>query len=177
MLVVGKPTGNSTDLTQTSMATPKKTWREKLADSKGLPKVAQVTGSMSRRWGKGTMVVPAPLEVDALMKKVPKGKLVTINEVRAALAAKHHATFACPLTTGIFAWIAAHAAQEAEAAGDKRITPYWRTLKNGGQLNPKYPGGVGQNAKRLQAEGHQVTQRGKKSFVVGYEKALHKRLH
>jgi hypothetical protein len=150
------------------MAIPKKTWSEKLADSKGLPKVAKVTGAMSRRWGKGTMVVPAPLEVDALMRKVPKGKLATVNELRTALAAKHHVTFACPLTTGIFAWIAAHAAQEAEAAGAKRITPYWRILKNGGQLNPKYPGGVEQTAKRLQAEGHQVTQRGKRSFVVDY---------
>jgi hypothetical protein len=159
------------------MAIPKKTWREKLTDSKGLPKVAKVTGTMSRRSGKGTMVVPAPLEVDALMRKVPKGKLATVNELRTALAAKHHVTFACPLTTGIFAWIAAHAAQEAESAGAKRITPYWGILKNDGQLNPRYPGGVAQTAKRLQAEGHRVIQRGKRSFVLEYEKALFNRLH
>jgi len=46
------------------------------------------------------------------MKKVPKGKLITINEIRSALAAKHHATIGCPLTTGIFAWISANAAEE-----------------------------------------------------------------
>jgi hypothetical protein len=155
---------------------PKKTWREKLADNKGLPKVAKVTGTMSRRWGKGTMVVPAPMEVDALMKKVPKGKLVTINELRAALAARHHVTFACPLTTGIFSWIAAHAAEEAEAAGAKRITPYWRTLKNGGELNPKYPGGLEELSRRLQSEGHELAHRGRRTFVVDYEKALFKRL-
>src|SRR5438445_12693142 len=108
----------------------RKSWREKLADSKGLPKVGEVCGEMSRRWGRGTMVIPAPLEVDALMKQVPRGRLVTINELRAALAAKHRASFACPLTTGIFAWIAAHAAAEAAGNGAKRITPYWRTLKN-----------------------------------------------
>lgn len=159
------------------MAKPKKSWREKLADSKGLPKVTKVAGTMSQRWGEGTMVVPAPLEVDAMMRKVPKGKLATINELRAALAAKHHVTFACPLTTGIFAWIAAHAAQEAEAAGAKRITPYWRMLKNGGQLNPKYPGGVQQSAERLRAEGHRVIQRGKQSFVADYDQALLKRLY
>ena len=118
---------------------PKKSWREKLADSKGLPKVGPVTGNMSRRWGEGTMVIPAPLEVDALMKQVPRGKLATINELRAALAARHHVSFACPLTTGIFSWIAAHAANEAEEGGAKRITPYWRTLKTGGEINPKYP--------------------------------------
>lgn len=37
---------------------------------------------------------------------------------------------ACPVTTGIFAWIAAHAAAEAEESGGK-ITPDWRTLKHG----------------------------------------------
>ena len=57
----------------------RKSWREKLADSKGLPKIGEVTGKMSARWGKGTMVIPAPVEVDALMKRVPKGEVVTIN--------------------------------------------------------------------------------------------------
>jgi hypothetical protein len=150
----------------------RKSWREKLADSKGLPKVGEVTGKMSRRWGEGTMVIPAPLEVDALMKQVPKGKLVTINELRSALAAKHKVNFACPITTGIFSWIAAHAAREAEAAGAKRFTPYWRTLKTGGELNPKYPGGTEGVAKRLKAEGHKIVRKGKRSLVAGYEGAL-----
>ena len=51
----------------------KRSWREKLADNKGLPKVCEVRGRMTRRWGTGRMVIPAPLEVDALMKQVPKG--------------------------------------------------------------------------------------------------------
>src|SRR5690242_8421188 len=135
----------------------KKSWREKLADSKGLPKVAEVTGKMSRRWGEGTMVIPAPLEVDSLMKQVPKGKVATINELRAVLAKRHQVTFACPMTTGIFSWIAANAAEESAHAGAKRVTPYWRTLKSGGELNPKYPGGIEAVAKRLQAEGHKLT--------------------
>src|SRR6266446_5896944 len=143
----------------------KKTWAEKLADSKGLPKVGEVKGRMSSRWGEGIMVIPAPMEVDALMKQVPKGRVITVNELRAALAAKHKADFACPLTTGIFAWIAAHAAAEAEAEGAKRITPYWRTLKSGGELNPKYPGGVEGTAKRLRAEGHKIIQKGKRLMV------------
>jgi len=107
-----------------------------------------------------------------LMKQVPKGRIVTINELRTALAAKHKADFACPLTTGIFSWIAAHAAAEAEAEGAKRVTPYWRTLKNGGELNPKYPGGAEVIAKRLQAEGHKILQRGKRFIVADYDKAL-----
>ena len=141
---------------------PKKSWREKLADSKGLPKVSRVDGKLIKRWGKGTFVIPAPLEVDALMKCVPKGRVVTINELRDALAAKHRTDFACPITTGIFAWIAAHAAAEAEAAGRKRITPFWRTLKVGGELNAKYPGGLANLRARLEAEGHQVRSRVKR---------------
>ena len=150
----------------------KKTWQEKLADDKGLPRVSRVSGKMSKRWGEGTMVIPAPREVDALMKKVPKGKLVTINELRAALAKKHKVTFACPITTGIFAWIAAHAAAEAAAEGAKRVTPYWRTLKTGGGLNPKYPGGVEAQRNLLKAEGHEVISKGKKFLAAGYEQKL-----
>src|SRR5262245_48704178 len=100
----------------------RKTWREKLADSKGLPKVGEVDGK-NKRWGEGTMVIPAPLEVDSLMKQIPKGRVVTINELRAALARKHRANFACPITTGIFSWIAAHAANEAAEEGARRVTP------------------------------------------------------
>lgn len=66
----------------------KKTWREKLADNKGLPKIGRVEGKMTTRWGEGTMVIPAPIEVKELMDKIPKGKLASINELRAALA-KH----------------------------------------------------------------------------------------
>ena len=150
----------------------RKTWCEKLADNKGLPKVGEVTGRMRAHWGKGPMVIPAPAEVDALMKRVPKGRVVTINELRAALAAKHRVSFACPMTTGIFAWIAAHAAEEAAAAGAKHITPYWRTLKSGGELNPKYPGGVEEVAKCLRAEGHRIVRKGKRMLVADLEKAL-----
>jgi hypothetical protein len=150
----------------------RKSWREKLTDSKGLPKVSEVTGKMSRRWGEGKMVIPAPIEVDALMKKVPKGRLVTINELRAALAAKHKANFA----TGIFSWIAAHAADEAARQGTKRITPYWRTLKTGGEVNPKYPGGADVIAARLRAEGHKIIHKGKRSLVMDYQRALVKTL-
>lgn len=127
---------------------------------------------MSRRWGEGTFVIPAPVEVDGIMRKIPKGKLVTINEIRARLAKKHRVNFGCPITTGIFAWIAANAAEEMAAAGKKRITPYWRTLKASGELNPKYPGGIRNIRSRLKAEGHKVVSKGKKFVVEDYEKSL-----
>jgi len=150
----------------------KKSWREKLADDKGLPKICEVTGKLTKRWGEGRFVIPAPREVDALMKQVPKGRVTTINELRAALAKKHGVDFACPITTGIFSWVAAHAAAEAEAEGAKRGTPFWRTLKTGGEINPKYPGGVKGVAKRLRAEGHKLVSKGSRVFVAQYEKRL-----
>src|SRR5580765_4619826 len=150
----------------------RKTWREKLGDDKDLPKVVKITGKMSTRWGKGTVAVPAPREVDAIMRKVPDGKLITINEIRQIVARKHKATIGCPITSGIFAWIAAHAAAEAAAAGETEITPYWRTLKAGGELNPKYPGGIPHLKLLLEGEGHTVIARGKRYFVAEHESRL-----
>jgi hypothetical protein len=150
----------------------RKSWCEKLADDKDLPKVGRVMGKMSKRWGTGTMVIPAPREVDAIMKTVPRGKVITINEIRVALARRHGTDICCPITTGIFAWISAHAADEQETQGAKRITPYWRTLKSGGELNPKYPGGMKSLIKRLRAEGHRILTKGKRHFVENYQKRL-----
>jgi alkylated DNA nucleotide flippase Atl1 len=152
----------------------KTSWQEKLADSKDLPKVEKVDEKKSKRWGTGTYVIPAPIEVDEIMRNVPKGKLITINEIRQILARKHNATIGCPITTGIFSWIAANAADEMEKEGKKDITPYWRTLKTGGILNEKYPGGTGNLKKRLEAEGHTIIRKGKsKHFMVkDFEKVL-----
>lgn len=154
------------------MAYQKKSWKEKLMDDKDLPKVVKIEGKMTKRWGKGTCVIPAPREVDEIMKKVPKGKLITINQIREKLAKKHRATIGCPITTGIFARIAAEAAAEETAEGKKKITPYWRTLKAGGIINEKYPGGVEGQKKLLEKEGHQVRQKGKKYRVMNFEKSL-----
>jgi len=127
---------------------------------------------MSKRWGEGTCVIPSPIEVDAIMKRVRRGKLITINEIRKIVAQKHGATIGCPITTGIFAWLAAHAAAEEAAKGKKRITPYWRTLKANGEINPKYPGGITASQRLLKAEGHEIIHKGKRYFVVNYEKSL-----
>jgi alkylated DNA nucleotide flippase Atl1 len=152
----------------------KKSWREKLADDKDLPRVVEITGKMSTRWGTGTVVIPAPREVDEIMRSVPKGKLITINQIRARLAKRHGANIGCPITTGIFAGIAARAAEEDTAEGKKDITPYWRTLKMGGVLSEKFPGGVEAQAKKLRAEGHtiEIDKKGKPKKVRDYEKAL-----
>jgi hypothetical protein len=134
----------------------RKSWREKLADDKGLPKLGRVEGKLRTLWGAGTMVIPAPREVDAVIRTIRKGRVATINDLRVKLAAKHSVEICCPITTGIFSWIAAHAAAEDEAGGKKRVTPWWRVLKAGNKLNPKFPGGVREQTRRLRAEGHKI---------------------
>ncbi len=151
----------------------RKTWKEKLHDSKDFPRVQRIEKHQEKMWGKGTIVIAKPIEVDEIMRKVPKGKLITINGIREQLARKYNATIACPITTGIFARIAAGAAEEDLAEGKKRITPYWRTLKEGGVINEKYPGGIQKQIELLEAEGHEIIPKGKKNFrVVDYEKKL-----
>lgn len=157
------------------MAKLKKSWQEKLSDSKDLPKVVRITPKMAGRFGTklgDTVVIPAPIEVNDIMKKVPKGKLITINQIREILAKRHCATIGCPITTGIFAWVAANAAEEIAKESKQVSTPYWRTLKTGGEINYKYPGGIQAQKKLLVNEGHKVIQKGKKYIVIDYEKNL-----
>lgn len=150
----------------------KKSWKEKLEGNPDLPKIQEITTDAAPHRITGWMVVPSPMEVDEIMKRIPAGRLITIQEIRSILARRHGADTACPLSTGLFASIAAQAAEEAAAGGDKGTTPYWRTLKTGGILNEKYPGGVKEQTRKLQSEGHQVGSKGKHHVVVGYEESV-----
>jgi hypothetical protein len=74
----------------------KETWKEKLgstAKRQSLPRVEASEGKMRVKFGKGTFVIPSPLEVDALMKTVPEGKLITISQIREYMAKKYNASF------------------------------------------------------------------------------------
>jgi hypothetical protein len=154
------------------MPKKKPSWQEKLENSRDFPKVEPIPDRMVKNWGTGTLVIPAPIEVAQLMRKVPYGKLTTMTDIRSKLAKKHEATIGCPLTTGIFASIAAHAADEQRQKGKADVTPYWRTLKTDGLFNEKYPGGFDLQKLLLESEGHTVIQKGKKFYVKDYLKAV-----
>lgn len=162
------------------MAYKKKSWTEKLHDSKKFPKILEFDpkfpcGKALEKWGAksgDTVVITPPLEVDGIMKKIPKGKLITLYEICKKLAKKHKVKFCCSLTTGIFINIAAHAAEEAKEKGERNITPYWRTLKMEGVLNHKFPGGAEAQKKLLEKEGFTIIQKGKKFIVENYENYL-----
>jgi hypothetical protein len=152
----------------------KKTYREKLHDSSKVATVEPISPKMARTYGEGTLCIPAPIEVDEIMRTVPKGRLITVNQIRQIVARRHGATIGCPMTTGMFVAIAAMAAEEEEIEGNRDVTPYWRTVKSKGELNEKYPGGVAEQAKRLIAEGHEVEpdKKGKPKRVKGWEAKL-----
>jgi hypothetical protein len=149
------------------MAKTRKTWREKLEVEKE-PKLVDDPK------GRGKMLIPAPLDVDALMRKVERGKLISDKQIRERLARNFNADLACPLATGIFIRIAAEAAEEDLINGREDITPYWRVIKPDGSLNPKFPGGAETQAARLREEGYTIEPgKGKKPpRVKDFEKSL-----
>jgi hypothetical protein len=162
------------------MAYKKKTWTEKLNDSKSFPKILEFErsfpcGKALEKWGAkpgNSVVLAPPLDVDNIMKNVPKGKLITIYEICSQLAKKHNVKYCCSLTTGIFINIVANATEELKKKGKNNLTPYWRTLKTDGFLNPKFPGGEEAQKSKLEKEGFVILKKGKKFFVKDYEKYL-----
>ena len=148
----------------------KKSWRDRLAGYPHLPNVKEIPPPLRKRHGEGTIATPSPREVEEAMREVPEGRLATVSGIGENIAVRHGATIGCTVTTAIFAHMVAHAAAEAVQA--EAETPYWRTLKIGGELNAKYPGGIEAQMTRLEAEGHTVVQRGKRYFVEDFAKKL-----
>ena len=144
----------------------RKSWNVQLNDSKDYPLVKTISHEAAIRLGGERMCLAPPLEYDTIMKRVPQGKLLTTDRIRAYLAKKHNADNTCPLCTGIFINIAAFASVERKGADE---TPYWRMLKSGGELNEKFPGGIDGHRTLLEMEGHTIIQKGKRYFVEGFE--------
>lgn len=150
-----------------------KSWRSKL-EKPMEPKLVKIPESWTKRMGQGSMLIPTPLLIDKLVQKIPKGKIATVNIIREQLASDFRADVTCPLTTGIFLNIAANTAEEDKSKGEKKITPYWRVLKEKGKLNSKYPGGTEQQAQYLRQEGFHMVEGSKKDdlFVKDFENKL-----
>lgn len=160
----------------------KKTWQEKMSDKKGTPKILKLERGfpcfnalhkMGVEAGEDVVLVNLR-EVAALMARVPPGRLTTLQEICKKLAAEHDVMGCCTLTTGIFTMTAANAAEEMRSAGLVNDLPYWRTLKSGGELNPKYPGGLEFHAALLEGEGFSIRRMSKRAFVDGYEEFLYR---
>lgn len=127
-------------------------WRAKLHKPMQ-PKLVPVSDAMAKRLGHGMMLIPTALEVDAMVRKVPRGEVTTLAEIRRRLARWHRVDVTCPLVTGIFLRIVAEAAEEDRIAGKSDVTPFWRVVRDDGRLNPKFPGGIESQARQLLLEG------------------------
>ncbi len=152
----------------------KKDFNAMLNDSKDMPKIVTITDAKSiEKYGGSRMYFAPPIDYDKVMRRVPKGKLITVGEIREYFAKQNGADFTDPITAGIFCSIAAWASFQRT----DDITPYWRTLKANGELNPKYPGGVEEQKKLLEAEGFTIVKNGRTNiryYVKDYEKFLFK---
>lgn len=150
----------------------KKDFNKMLNDSKDMPKTVTITDQKSiDKYGGSKMYFAPPIDYDRVMKRVPKGKLLTVGDIRFYFAKQNNADFTDPITAGIFCSIAAWASFQRT----DDITPYWRTLKANGELNPKYPGGVEAQKKLLENEGFTVIKKGRTNiryYVKDYEKFL-----
>ncbi len=151
----------------------RKSFNEKLQDSKDMPKIVVIDDEKAiKRYGGTQMVIAPPLEYNEIMSQIPEGKLITTREIRQYIAKKHDAEFTCPMTAGIFISLSAQAS--CERTEDK--IPFWRTLKTDGELNPKYPGGIEYQKEMLASEGHTFTTKGRKNiryFVENYDNFLY----
>ena len=140
--------------------TQRKSWREKLYDRH--PSHGKVV----------RILIPKPLDVDALIRQVPMGKLVTDEQIRNRLAAENAADRTCSKVTGMFIRVVAEVAEEDRRDGKEEIAPYWRAIGKDGSLNGKRPGGLEHLKELLEEEGHKVIQRGKSWVVVDFEEHL-----
>lgn len=131
-------------------------------DQTGPAKVEVLTEAKGGNYPPGKMLVSTPLEIEAYVRRIPEGRVLTLGALRAALAKDRRADYTCPITTGIFLRIIGEAAEEERAAGKKTITPYWRVVRDDGTLIDKLPGGDAAQAKRLENEDVHVMHMGSK---------------
>jgi len=129
----------------------RKTWNDKL-DNGREPKVVRLEKAFAGIPAGARMLVSTPREVDALVKKIPEGRLVPQDELRRKLAIRHGADATCPISTGIFLRISSEAAWEEIQKGQdpSAVTPFWRAVAPGSPLARKLSCGEG-FLKKMQA--------------------------
>ena len=158
----------------------KKDFNAMMKNNKDMPKIQIVQDEKTiKKYGGTKMFFAPPIFYDELMKKVPKGKLITVGQMRDYLAKQNNADFTeqnnadftDPMTAGIFVNIVAWASYQR----NENITPYWRTLKSDGELNVKYPEAIELQRRLLEEEGHTIITKGTKNikyYVKDFEDSL-----
>ena len=110
------------------------------------------------------MLLPSPATVEALIRKIPEHKLLTTDLLRKELAGQFNVQGTCPVTT--------KKALQAIANRANNSVPYWRVIKQNGELNAIFPGGVVGQTIRLQQEGFTIDTSGKAPKVKHFKASL-----
>ena len=129
-------------------------------------KIEDIPKTMEKFFGcSGKMIKPSEDSVKAIVKKIRKGKVVTLDQLRDKLAMDFNVETACPAST-------TKALQNLAKEGS---VCYWRVIKKKGELISKFPNGVEGHAKLLEAEGFEIDFSKKTPVVVDYEAKLSKK--
>jgi hypothetical protein len=99
----------------------------------------------------GKMLLPCPATVEALLKKIPEDKLLTIDLIRKKLADQFNVQTTCPFNTKL--------CLRALANDPGKQIAYWQVVRGNGELIDYFPGGVAGHAALLSQQG----------FVIGYD--------
>jgi hypothetical protein len=127
----------------------------------GLPPDGSTWQAPERRsellaWSSG----PSPATVAALIKKIPKRKLITTNLLCKELTDQFKVRGTCPVT--------AQKALQAIAHGSSKNNAYWRVINTNGGLIARFPDG----AALLVEEGFTIDTKGKVSKVKNFKESL-----
>lgn len=112
----------------------KNSWTEKLncpkTNQAGKIKTLEVA-SINPNMPVGSRVyMPTPLEIDAYVQQIPRGKSVSFTQMCEDLAKKNSADFTCTATASLYLRIVAEAAFEKFNIGDRsHITAFWRVIE------------------------------------------------
>jgi len=114
--------------------------------------------------GTGKMLLPSPATVAALIKKIPKRKLITTNLLCKELTDQFKVRGTCPVTT--------QKALQEIAHDSTNKCPYWRVVNASGGLIARFPGGTKGQASLLLKEGFAIDTKGKVPKVKNFKQSL-----
>ena len=127
--------------------------------------IVDISKTMERFFGcSGKMLKPGEATVAAVVKRIPESTLATTDLLRKVLADQFQVQVTCPYDF--------KQSLLALARGPAQDVPYWRVIKQNGELIPRFPGGVDAQAARLSAEGFTIDTTGKKPRVLHFKQCL-----
>jgi len=127
-------------------------------------KIESIPKTMEKYFGcSGKMVKPTSSTVKAVVRKIRKGKIVTVGQLTEKLATEFGVQVACPASTN---------KALVELSKEEKPVCYWRVVKNKGELILKYPNGEKGHAKMLQKEGFEIDFSKKTAVVIDFKSKL-----